>query len=71
MTSRLVRLLTCNKPGCGARFIHGTARHLTPPTVLRHSAHAAGWTTKDTHDYCPSHQPWPGVEVWAVQEATR
>ncbi|MCX4622834.1 hypothetical protein ACWEV9_19495 [Streptomyces albogriseolus] len=69
MATRLVRFLTCTKPGCRARFIHGTHRHLTPPTVLRHNARAAGWSEKDGRDYCPSHQPWPGLKAWAVQEA--
>ncbi|MER6832652.1 hypothetical protein ABT320_01455 [Streptomyces cellulosae] len=65
MAERLVRFLSCDKPGCTARFVHGTERHLTPPTVLRHEAHAAGWTT-DNGDYCPTHQGWPGFTAWAL-----
>ncbi|MGW6292464.1 hypothetical protein [Streptomyces sp. NPDC055058] len=66
MSLRPVRFLTCDKPGCRARFIHGTNARLTPPTVLRHEARAAGWSGKDGRDFCPDHEPWPGLAAWAT-----
>jgi hypothetical protein len=66
VAERLVRFLTCDKPGCTARFLHGTGIPLTPAAVLRHNARAAGWTEKDDRDYCPTHQGWPGFTAWAL-----
>ncbi|MFE6408204.1 hypothetical protein ACFVOR_14860 [Streptomyces sp. NPDC057837] len=62
---RLVRFLNCNKPQCNARFLHGTGVRLTPLTVLRHEARAAGWTERNSEDYCPDHEAWTGIDAWA------
>lgn len=66
MSRRLVRTLTCDKPGCTARFLHGTGVRLTPYTVLRHTSRAAGWSGTEGRDYCPEHEGWPGFAAWAL-----
>ncbi|MEU3945404.1 hypothetical protein [Streptomyces sp. NPDC029526] len=66
MSRRLVRTLTCDKPGCAARFLHGTGVRLTPYTVLRHTSRAAGWNGAEGQDYCPAHEGWPGFAPWAL-----
>ncbi|MFB6955530.1 hypothetical protein ACFCYB_00485 [Streptomyces sp. NPDC056309] len=66
MSRRLVRFFTCDKPRCCARLVHGTGIRLTPLTVLRHTARAAGWAEETGRDYCPNHQAWPGIAAWAM-----
>jgi hypothetical protein len=58
-----VRFLACDKPLCPARFFTGLG--VSPETVLRHNARAAGWREGQGRDYCPNHRAWPGFVAWA------
>lgn len=68
MSRHVVRFLTCDKPLCAVRFIHPTwtTRQLVPLSTLRRTAREHGWKrTTGGRDYCPSHNPWPGLASWA------
>jgi hypothetical protein len=66
MSLHRVRHLTCDKPLCTARYIHGNGT--SPETVLRHHARANGWREDNGRDYCPRHQPWPGITAWTSRK---
>ena len=72
MTRTPIRVLTCDKPLCPARFV-ADAKGLVSEGVLRRSARQQGWKrTRGNRDYCPNHNPWPGCAAWALpQEAAR
>lgn len=69
MSQHRVRFLVCDKPLCTAQFFSGDGR--APETVLRHEARKAGWRrTPARRDYCPDHNPWPGLAAWATDTPT-
>ncbi len=72
MTRTPIRVLTCDKPLCPARFV-ADAKGLVSEGVLRRSARQQGWKrTRGNRDYCPNHNPWPGFAAWALpKEAAR
>lgn len=68
MSRHPVRYLVCDKPLCTARFVHGgwSTRRLVPLSTLRRAARERGWKrTRGNRDYCPNHNPWPGITAWA------
>ncbi|MYS15066.1 hypothetical protein [Streptomyces sp. SID4982] len=66
MSRRLIRSLTCDKPLCTAEFIASDKEPVTEGE-LRHNARETGWKrTPGNRDYCPSHNPWPGLAAWAL-----
>lgn len=71
MTRTPIRIITCDKPLCTARFTHPswTSRRLIPLSTLRSAAREKGWKrTTAGRDYCPQHNPWPGLAAWANKE---
>jgi hypothetical protein len=65
-----VRILTCDKPLCTARFVAAEQR-LVPLATLRRTARQQGWKrTRGNRDYCPDHNPWPGFAAWALANTT-
>lgn len=69
MSQHPVRVLTCDKPLCAARFVHttGSSKPLVPLSQLRRTARLEGWKrTRGNRDYCPQHNPWPGFAAWAT-----
>ncbi|MET9012267.1 hypothetical protein ABZX74_15315 [Streptomyces olivaceoviridis] len=73
MSQHPVRFLTCDKPLCTARFVHDgwTTKQLVPLSTLRQAARQQGWKrTPGNRDYCPAHNPWPGVAAWATATPT-
>jgi hypothetical protein len=69
MSRHPIRFLTCDKPLCGARYVHAawSSRQLVPLSTLRRAARTEGWKrTRGNRDYCPRHNPWPGLAAWAT-----
>jgi hypothetical protein len=63
-----VRVLTCDKPLCPARYVVDT-KGLVPLATLRRAARLEGWKrTRGNRDYCPRHNPWPGLAAWALNQ---
>lgn len=70
MSQYPIRFLVCDKPLCTARFVYGGRRskQLVPLSTLRRAARQKGWRrTRGNQDYCPDHNPWPGLAAWALQ----
>jgi hypothetical protein len=69
VSQRPIRFLVCDKPLCKAKFLHTawTMRQLVPLSTLRQAARRQGWKrTTGGRDYCPNHNPWPGLTAWAT-----
>lgn len=69
MSQHPVRFLVCNKPLCNAQFVHAewATRQLIPLSTLRRGARQQGWKrTSGGRDYCPRHNPWPGLAAWVA-----
>lgn len=67
MSRHPVRVLNCDKPLCKARFTHPSwiTKQLVPLSTLRRAAREQGWKrTRGNRDYCPQHNPWPGIAAW-------
>lgn len=59
-----VRIITCDKPLCTAHYALAQQR-LVPLSTLRQAARDDGWKrTRGNRDYCPRHNPWPGMAAW-------
>lgn len=62
MARRAMLVITCDGYGCPRRLM--APYRVVPLTVLRRRAADAGWRQRGRRDYCPRHQPWPGLAAW-------